>query len=472
MANQALVEVLQAAERIDEFIVGVDRKRIDREVAPAEVLFDGDIGRRIEFEAVVAGCGLALCAGKRVFLAGLRVQEYREILADLFVAGVNKFIRRRAHNAPVPFFHRKPEPFVTNGATDEVHLHRAILASGTRQIVIAGRDGYKAWLLLAAASVNSGCYYVQAARGQYDVLQRREPIAEVIAAADTPENLARRLELVSEARQFAVDELLLPDNDSYKSYADIERDYVVWNVFAAPEFSLQPKTWCFPVAGCVAYRGYFNEDDAHRQAERLRAQGYDVAVGGVPAYSTLGRFDDPVLNTMMHWDEMELVATIFHELAHQRLYIKNDTAFNESFATAVADIGLERWLSLRGEEHQFEAHLDRRELGAELVEIIGAARLHLQALYDSELDEVTMRRRKEQRLQELSDELASRLRRSGHEAPGWLGGQLNNARIASIGLYQMRVAEFRALYETCARDLGCFYERASSLRLSEPGPGP
>ena len=184
---------------------------------------------------------------------------------------------------------------------------------------------------------SGGCYYMQAISGHSDLMSRRQPVDEVIADEAVPEEIRVKLALVQEARDFAVTELLLPDNDSYRSYADLERDYVVWNVFAAPEFSLEPVTWCFPVAGCVAYRGYFDEEDARAKAEQMREDGFDVATGGIPAYSTLGRFDDPVLNTMMRWRDTDLVATIFHELAHQVLYVKDDTAFNESFATAVEE---------------------------------------------------------------------------------------------------------------------------------------
>jgi predicted aminopeptidase len=325
-------------------------------------------------------------------------------------------------------------------------------------------------LLIALVLPQSACYYVQAARGQYDVLSRSEPIDEVLAAANTSEALSRRLALVQEARQFAIDELLLPDNDSYRSYADLERDFVVWNVFAAPEFSLEPKTWCFPVAGCVAYRGYFDEDDARGKAEQLREQGFDVAVGGVPAYSTLGRFDDPVLNTMMRWRDTDLVATIFHELAHQVLYIRDDTAFNESFATAVADIGLERWLASKGSSGQFAAYLERRQLREQLVELIREARTDLDSLYASALDATTMRREKQQRLQRLADELRAELAGSGLDSPGWLGGELNNARLVSIGLYELDLARFRELYEDCERDLACFYERAEELQ-QQGAPG-
>jgi predicted aminopeptidase len=244
----------------------------------------------------------------------------------------------------------------------------------------------------------------------------------------------------------------------------------VRSAVAAPEFSLEPKTWCFPVAGCVAYRGYFDEDDARGKAEQLREQGFDVAVGGVPAYSTLGRFDDPVLNTMMRWRDTDLVATIFHELAHQVLYIRDDTAFNESFATAVADIGLERWLASKGSSGQFAAYLERRQLREQLVELIREARTDLESLYASALDATTMRREKQQRLQRLADELRAELAGSGLDSPGWLGGELNNARLVSIGLYELDLARFRELYEDCERDLACFYERAEELQ-QQGAPG-
>ena len=322
-------------------------------------------------------------------------------------------------------------------------------------------------LLLTTCTLSlSGCYYMQAARGQLNVMSKREPIEELIATPATPGPLAKRLELVVAARQFAVDELLLPDNDSYRSYADLGRDYVVWNVVAAPEFSLDPRTWCFPVAGCVAYRGYFSERSANREAARLREDGYDVVVSGVPAYSTLGRFDDPVLNTMMRWTDTGLVGTIFHELAHQLLYIKGDSEFNESFASAVEEFGLRRWLASRGEENEFQAYLERRELMQELNELVADARADLNEIYASSLAPSEMRLGKSQRLEQLRGELGLALKQSGDDAPEWLEGELNNARLASLGLYQNRVPEFRALYDECARDLQCFYDNASSLQYA------
>ncbi len=179
------------------------------------------------------------------------------------------------------------------------------------------------------------------------IVSKRQPIEAVLSDPATPEKIRSRLEYVQAARDFASDELGLPDNDSYRSYADLGRPYVVWNVFAAPEFSVEPRRWCFPIAGCVVYRGYFNQESARNYARRMRRRGDDAAVGGVAAYSTLGHFKDPILNTMMGWSDAQLAATLFHELAHQVVYIPGDSEFNEAFATTVEEAGLDRWLDLQ-----------------------------------------------------------------------------------------------------------------------------
>src|SRR6185295_11481548 len=183
-------------------------------------------------------------------------------------------------------------------------------------------------LTIAAALLPlTGCYLMQAAGGQMEIASKREPIAEVLADSTTPPKLRTRLEYVAAARDFASVELGLPDNASYRSYADVGRPYVVWNVFATAEFSVEPKRWCFPIAGCVVYRGYFSEAGAENYARRLRFRGNDVEVGGVAAYSTLGHFRDPLLNTMMSWSDAQIAATLFHELAHQLVYVPGDSAF-------------------------------------------------------------------------------------------------------------------------------------------------
>ena len=331
------------------------------------------------------------------------------------------------------------------------------------------RSFCRAIAVVASGMCLSGCYYVQAARGQLDVMNKREPIDAVIAAEDTPAELARRLELVKEARQFSIDELKLPDNDSYRSYADVERDYVVWSVFAAPEFSLDPKAWCFPIVGCISYRGYFDEDAARRKAGKLAEEGYDVAVGGVAAYSTLGRFSDPVLNTMMRWRDIDLVAVLFHELAHQVLYVKGDTEFNESFATAVEEFGIERWLAAHETDTDLDYYREGRRVRERLIELVEAARDDLQEIYDADIDEPTMRSQKADRLDTLEKELHTELQQSGRKTPDWLRDGVNNARIASMSLYTRRVPEFRALLADCNGEIECFYEAAREFAESGRG---
>ncbi len=295
------------------------------------------------------------------------------------------------------------------------------------------------------------------------LMRERLPVAEVLQSADTPEELKQRLQLLQEARDFAVEVLLLPDNDSYRSYAHLDREYVLWNVFAAPEFSLQAKTWCYPVAGCVAYRGYFQKEDADRQASKLADKGYDVAIGGVAAYSTLGRFADPLLSTMMRRDDTELVALLFHELAHQLLYVKGDSGFNESFATAVEEFGVIRWLQARGDEQNIDDYFERRELRQELMQMVTLARADLGSYYAETIDADEKRLLKQHRLELLQQDVAAVLQRQGQEQTGWFAGTLNNARLLSMILYEGRLQEFRDLLATCNNELECFYAAAEDL---------
>ena len=318
-------------------------------------------------------------------------------------------------------------------------------------------------LIVAMSALLSGCYYLQAAQGQLEVLNKRIPIAELVQDPETPDELGARLQLVIEARQFSISELGLPDNDSYLSYSDVGRDFVVWNVYAAPEFSLEPKHWCYPIVGCVSYRGYFSEDVANRVAVKLGKRGYDVAVGGVTAYSTLGRFDDPVLNTMLRWNDVQLVVVLFHELAHQVLYIKDDTAFNESFATAVEEIGIERWLEQRGKSEEISAYRERKELHRRLVQLADVAREDLNAYFSETIDPDEKRLLKDQRLELLSEDVTAELQ-NADRAPGhWLSGRLNNAHLIPLTLYEGRVPAFRALLAACYEDIKCFYAQSRML---------
>ncbi len=321
----------------------------------------------------------------------------------------------------------------------------------------------KAILLCVSVAVIlslSGCYYMQAARGQLELMRKREPIAEVVGDPGTPPELVDKLRFVQEARVFSIAELGLPDNKSYQTYSDLEREYVVWNIFAAPEFSLTPKQWCYPVAGCVSYRGYFKKEAAMSEASKLDKAGLDVYLGGVSAYSTLGKFSDPVLSTMMRWDDVQIASVLFHELAHQVLYIKGDTGFNESFATAVEEAGVERFLLSKGMTEALSNHEDRKALRRRLMQLMSDARVDLRALYAETTGESEKRQRKQRRIEQLSDALRVELQESGRDPAGWLGQELNNARIASLALYEGRLPQFRIMLDQCHDDLACFYDEA------------
>ncbi|MBT8101544.1 MAG: aminopeptidase [Gammaproteobacteria bacterium] len=317
--------------------------------------------------------------------------------------------------------------------------------------------------LLLFCACGSGCYYMQAAAGQWQVMRKSEPIDEVLNEAGTTDELAKQLRVVQAARRFSIEELGLPDNKSYRNYADIERDYVVWNVFAAPEFSLEPKRWCFPVAGCVSYRGYFSREAAVRKSEQLARRGYDVSVGGASAYSTLGKLNDPVLSSMLSWDDTQLVGVLFHELAHQVLYVKGDSAFNESFATAVEEFGLERWLAADGRSSDMDAYRQRRQLRRRLMLLVAGARSDLRQTYAAEMADDEKRRLKSARLDRLSGDAGAMLAEAGRNPSGWLAGELNNAKLVSMTLYEGHLPSFRALLVQCEQDIRCFYAKALEL---------
>jgi predicted aminopeptidase len=321
-------------------------------------------------------------------------------------------------------------------------------------------------LAAAAASLLSGCYLMQASIGQYRVLNARRPIDTLIAAPGTDAQLRARLSEVRAAREFASRELGLPDNSSYRSYADIGRPFVVWNVVAAPEFSLRPKRWCFPVVGCVAYRGYFHERAARDRALTLEAHGFDVVVEGVPAYSTLGRFADPVLSSMLRYDDDQLVATLFHELAHQLIYVKNDSSFNEAFATAVEEEGLRRWLEQRGAAQRLAAFQLEQQRETALLALLTPARARLAALYASGAPVGAMRPAKQDILAQLAADIRALERHQGvHYGvyDQWLARGLNNAQLASIATYYDCVPGFERLLGAQQGDLPRFYAAVRAL---------
>jgi predicted aminopeptidase len=344
-----------------------------------------------------------------------------------------------------------------------------------RRLLLMAVGGVFGAALLAAAAVclGSGCstlgYYAQAANGHLSLLQAARPVAEVAADPATEAALRQRLELTQRMRDFASTELRLPDNDSYRRYADLRRDAVVWNVVAAPPLSLTLHTWCFPVMGCVGYRGYFDRAPADTMAARLAAQGLESSVLPVPAYSTLGWSNwvggDPLLNTFIQWPEGELARLIFHELAHQVAYARDDTTFNESFAVAVERIGGRRWMAQHASPEAIaeQDRIERRR--AEFRAFVRHWRGELERVYASaEPDAV--------KLQKKAETMAAF--RADHErikATHWNGfagydnwvARANNAVFGVQAAYSELVPQFEALFERTGGDFERFYAEVRAL---------
>jgi predicted aminopeptidase len=317
--------------------------------------------------------------------------------------------------------------------------------------------------LIAASS--GGCYLLQSVHGQLSLMSKREPITRVIHQPSTPPALRAQLEAVTAIRDFASRELGLPDNGSYRSYADLGRRYVVWNVVAAPEFSVDAKEWCYPIVGCVAYRGYFVEARARRYGARLRGQGLDVMVGGVAAYSTLGHFNDPVLNTMMGWNDVELASIIFHELTHQLLYVPNDSSFDEALAVTVEEEGVRRWLHAQGRDADLADHLVEQDHYAKVIDLLTATRAELRAVYASGLSPEAMREKKRAQFADLRSSFALLKAGWGGHAPfeSWFDGDLNNSHLASVATYFTCVPGFQRELKAVGGDLTAFYARVRAL---------
>ncbi len=308
-------------------------------------------------------------------------------------------------------------------------------------------------------------YYSQAIDGQYRILSKRQPISVILADSSSPKHLRESLMFILKVRKFAEKELQLPVRDHYLTYVDLKRPFVLWNVFAAPEFSLAPKTWCYPVAGCAAYRGYFDETNAHRYAQKLSKEGYDVYVGGVTAYSTLGWFDDPVLSTFIQFSEARTAALIFHELAHQMIYVKDDTAFNESFATFVEQEGLRRWQLATGSERIYDEYLRQNRVRRQFVRMIMHYRLKLDSLYQTDLGPSEKRARKTAIYSELHHEFnrmkTHQIELSAYDA--WMNQSLNNAKISSVVAYHDFVPAFRKILAKNTGKIDHFFEACRQL---------
>jgi len=312
------------------------------------------------------------------------------------------------------------------------------------------------FFVLLLPGCESISYYAQAIGGHLNVMAAARPIREWLSDPATSPELRKRLEAAQGIREFASKSLALPDNGSYASYARLERPYVVWNVYAAPVFSVEPKQECFPFTGCVGYRGFYSESDARRHAQKLRAEGYDVHVGGVAAYSTLGWFDDPLLSTFIKYPDAQLARLVFHELAHQVVYARNDTMFNESFAVAVEEEGVRRWLEAQGRATELAAfraaQLRKREFAARVRE----TRERLAAIYRMDLTREAMLEQKRGEFERL---------RSAYGAI--MPQQPNNAFLVSIALYTEMVPAFERLLAQENGDLARFYEKVRALAATE-----
>ncbi len=320
--------------------------------------------------------------------------------------------------------------------------------------------------------VLSGCaelgYYAQAARGQMSLMADARPIDRWLSDPGIKEDLKARLRRVQQIREFAARDLNLPDNGSYKSFAHLDRPFVMWNVVATPELSLRPERWCFPVAGCVDYRGYYDQREAKAFASALRSKGLDVRVSGVPAYSTLGWFNDPVLSTFIHYPEAELARLVFHELAHQVAYAPGDSQFNESFATAVEEFGIERWLQMRGDDEVRTAYIAFQRRREDFLKLLDVYRQRLDDLYQSERTEADKRQEKSRLLADMQTDYAALKEAWGGYAgyDRWFSEPMSNAHFALISTYHDLVPAFRALLQE-KENLPAFYQAVRALARAD-----
>ena len=300
-------------------------------------------------------------------------------------------------------------------------------------------------------------------------MSAREDIEALIREPSTPPELREKLQLALDVRAFASEQLGLPDNASYTRYVELERDAVVWNVIAAPEFSLQPKTWCYPLVGCLAYRGWFKQEKADRQARRLAEQGFDTRVAPVPAYSTLGRLEDPLTSAMLRWDDAVLAGLIFHELAHQRVFVPGETAFNEAYATSVERAGVEKWLRQRGDANELQRWQARVRARKGFVELLLQARARLAEVYAIDLAPDIMQAAKQVGFGQLR---ALHRQRSALNSPDFYAAfferPLNNADLALVATYEAGVHAFDALLAEYAHDLEDFHSAVGVLAKASP----
>ncbi len=308
-------------------------------------------------------------------------------------------------------------------------------------------------------------YYWEKIQGHAELLNKQQPVQGVIDNPQTDPEVKALLRNAQQARNFASKVLLLPDNESYRNYVDVGRDYVVWTVVATPPYSIEPKEWCFLIVGCLSYRGYFSKQAADTFAVTLKQQEMDVYVSGTKAYSTLGWFDDPLLSTMLYKSEAYRVGIIFHELAHQKIYVENDTAFNEAFATSVELEGIKAWFRKMDNPEKFKKYLIAKKRDKDFKSLLKFTRKELKVLYESNKTQQQLKAIKEKifvRLQLSYKKFKIRWNNySGYDR--WMAQGLNNAHLALVATYNNWLPAFSRLFENANSDYNIYYKEVRRL---------
>jgi len=320
-------------------------------------------------------------------------------------------------------------------------------------------------VLLSSSACSTLGYYHQSISGHLKLISKRQSIADIVKDTQQDEKLVAQLELAQQLRDFASQHLNLPENESYRSFVELDEPYVTWNVFAAPQFSTTLNQWCFLVVGCVPYRGYFDKQEAEVYAEQIAEQGQDVYVAGVPAYSTLGWFDDPLLSSMIDRGELVTAAYIFHELAHQQFYLKGDGAFNEAFATAVEEIGVSLWLNSQNRTEEIIRYENLIQQKSIFSDFVKNSRDEFDILYQQEFDTDKMQAEKEILIAEMRRKFSNLSEKNEYIArySRWMSGPLNNAQLGAISLYREWVPSFRKIYELCENNFDKFYQNVEQI---------
>ncbi len=323
-----------------------------------------------------------------------------------------------------------------------------------------------ALLLLILPSCSTIKFYAGGMAGQFDILTQHRPVEAVIKDPATTTTLRQRLQLTVEMRRFASETLGLPAAQVYDHYRDLQRPHVTWVVFAAPEFSTEPKTWSYPVLGKLEYRGFFNEPDARKLVAQLKHEGLDTAMGGVDAYSTLGYFRDPLLNTFILDPEPELAELLFHELTHRKLFLSGDTEFNEAFATATGQAGAKRWLRSQGKLKELAAYEKALQQQAVFTNEVLQTRAELKKLYASKRSVSSMREEKQRLLTSLKTRVISMPELASQKGyTNWVNQPINNARISAISAYELLSPAFTHLLEVeCQGDFPTFFTQVHSMK--------